>query len=125
MSSEQKKKARSKLSKPVSLTLNDVSILTVLLGRELYGLDIIEQLNGPKRPFEKIKLGSLYAALNRLEKKGLVSWRWGDEVKEVSNGARRKYYKVTGLGQASLREFQLYQEFLANRQGVPGLARGV
>ena len=125
MSSEQNKKTRNKLSEPVSLTLADENILTVLSGRELYGLDIINRLNNPDRPFEKLKLGSLYAALNRLEKKGLVSWRWGDEVKEVSQGARRKYYKLTGLGEQTLDDVQQYRASLALRpQGGFGLVGG-
>jgi PadR family transcriptional regulator, regulatory protein PadR len=49
-----------------------------------------------------------------LEKKGMVSWRWGDEMDE-SGGARRKYYKVTGLGASTLRSIQAYRMSLAQR----------
>ena len=126
MPSDQNKKSRSKQPKPVPLKLTDENILTVLLGRELYGLDISAQLNNSDRPFENLKLGSLYAALNRLEKKGLVSCRWGDEVEGASKGARRKYYKVTGLGEQSLCAVQQYRASLSLRpQGGLGVMGAV
>lgn len=86
--------------KPVRLSAIDEDMLSLLLGRELYGLEILDQLN-LDRPTNILRFGSLYPALGRLEKKGLVSWRWGDKVDEFG-GARRKYYKVTGLGASSL-----------------------
>jgi PadR family transcriptional regulator, regulatory protein PadR len=92
------------------LTALDEDILTCLLGRELYGLEIIDQLN-LDRPSE-LSFGSLYPALNRLDKKGYVVGRWGDE-KEPLSGARRKYYKVTGLGHKVLTEVRDYRAALA------------
>lgn len=112
MSPQHKKDSGNKSLKPVKLSAIDQDILTVLLGRELYGLEILDQLN-LDRPIT-LKFGSLYPALNRLEKKGLVTWQWGDEVDE-SGGARRKYYKVTGLGARSLRDVQKYRAALAQR----------
>ena len=106
------KKQKDSQDKPVRLSAIDEDILTVLLGRELYGLEILDQLN-LDRPI-KLRFGSLYPALNRLEKKGLVSWQWGDAVDE-SGGARRKYYKVTGLGARVLRQVQQYRAALAER----------
>ncbi|MBE9039372.1 helix-turn-helix transcriptional regulator [Oscillatoriales cyanobacterium LEGE 11467] len=91
---------------PVKLSAMDEDILTVLLGRKLYGLEILDQLN-LDRPIE-LKHGSLYPAMNRLEEKGLVSWQWGDEADE-SGGGRRKYYEVTELGAKSLSEVQQYR----------------
>lgn len=43
-----------------------------------------------------------------------MSWKWGDEVDE-SGGARRKYYKVTGLGCRALEDVQQYRASLAQR----------
>ena len=108
-------------NQPVKLSAIDEDILTVLLGRELYGLEILDQLN-LDRPIE-IRFGSLYPAMNRLEKKGLVSWKWGDEVDE-SGGARRKYYKVTGLGAKALSAVQQYRASLAKRPSQPTMWGG-
>ena len=88
-------------------------MLTVLVGREMYGLEILEQLN-LERPVDELKFGSLYPALNRLEAKDLVVWRWGDEGAE-SGGARRKYYQVIELGARSLYVVQAYRLALAER----------
>ena len=96
----------------VKLSAIDEDVLTILLGRELYGLEILDQLN-PDRPVP-LSFGSLYPALNRLEKRGLVSWCWGDE-QDGSGGARRKYYKVTGLGSRVLSAQQAYRTLLVQR----------
>jgi DNA-binding PadR family transcriptional regulator len=98
--------------KQIKLSALDEDVLTVLLGRELYGLEILDQLN-LDRP-DELMFSSLYPALNRLEKKGFVSWKWGDEH-DSSGGARRKYFKVNGSGAAVLREIQQYRAALAQR----------
>ena len=100
------KKTKNKGDESLNLSAIEADILTVLLARELYGLDILNRLN-PGRPIP-LSFGSLYPALNRLEKKGFIEWRWGDE-QEGSGGARRKYYKVTGLGETTLNQWQLYR----------------
>jgi PadR family transcriptional regulator, regulatory protein PadR len=102
------------------LSAIEEDILTVLLGREFYGLEILDFLN-PGRLIP-LSFGSLYPALNRLEKKGFISWRWGD-VQDGSGGARRKYYEVTGLGKKVLSDVQEYRRDLVNRvgQAVPGV----
>lgn len=100
------------------LSDTDEAILLALFGKEKYGLEIVERVNNKKRPSDKLKLGSLYAALARLEKNGLVSSRWGDEVKEGSKGARRKYYKVTGLGELSLNAMKQYRASLYSQDDV-------
>ncbi|NER25451.1 MAG: PadR family transcriptional regulator [Symploca sp. SIO1B1] len=108
-------------TKPVKLSAMDEDIVTLLMGRELYGLEILDRLN-PDRPIP-LSFGSLYPALNRLEKKGLIKWRWGDESEETG-GARRKYYRVTGLGATTLHNVQRYRVLLVQRSGETVL-RGI
>ena len=103
------KKKKTKIPK---LSALDEDILTVLMGRELYGLEILDQLN-LDRPHE-LMFSSLYPALNRLEKKGFVSSKWGSE-NDSSGGARRKYYKPTGLGSNALMARRNYREGLFQR----------
>jgi DNA-binding PadR family transcriptional regulator len=79
----------------------EATILAALGATERYGLDIvreIERLTG--RP---ASIGSLYVTLHRTEKKGLVTARWG-EATEERHGARRRYYRLTGVGEAALDE---------------------
>ena len=102
---------RNKL-KIYKLSSLDEDLLTVLIGREMYGLEMLEKLN-LGRPIE-LGFGSLYPALNRLHKKGLITWRWGDETEETG-GARRKYYRVTALGEHNLRAVQVYRQQLGLR----------
>ena len=104
---------QKKEKKSIKLSSIDEDILTVLLGRELYGLEILDYIN-PDRPGIPLTYGSIYPALNRLEKKGLIESKWGDES-TGSSGARRKYYKVTGPGASTLSDVQLYRQLLSQR----------
>jgi PadR family transcriptional regulator, regulatory protein PadR len=96
----------------VRLSAIEEDILTGMGSQELYGLEILDQLN-LGRPSE-LSFGSLYPALNRLNKKGFISWRWGD-VQDGSGGARRKYYEVTGAGVKVLAEVRKYRRTLETR----------
>lgn len=96
----------------VKLSSLEEDILTVMGTQKIYGLEMLEGLN-QGRPIP-IGFGSLYPTLNRLEKKGLISWKWGDE-QDKTGGARRKYYEVTGMGSNVLREVQRYRTQLAFR----------
>jgi PadR family transcriptional regulator PadR len=85
------------------LNETDILILSTILGSEHYGLEIIEEVKRISDGKRKISLGGLYTTLHRMEQKGLVEGRWGDTTAE-RQGARRRYYKVTGLGARALRE---------------------
>jgi PadR family transcriptional regulator len=78
----------------------EATILAALAGGELYGLEIVDEVtaNGGR-----LSLGGVYTLLHRLEKKGLVTSRWGG-TDEDRAGARRRYYELTGLGQRVLAE---------------------
>jgi len=103
--------------KPVKISAIDQDVLTVLKTQgEQYGLKVLDCLNldRGKTLGNELGFGSLYPALNRLEKKGLIEWRWGDED-EVSGGARRKYYKINLSGLQALQAVENY------RRGLLGL----
>ena len=73
------------------LSALEEDIMTVLDFHELYGLQIIkaiEEASGGKR---RLGVGSVYPTLHRLEKKGFVTSKWGDDRPEERGGARRKY----------------------------------
>ncbi|MEO1672348.1 MAG: helix-turn-helix transcriptional regulator [Cyanobacteria bacterium J06631_2] len=108
--------SKSKIPKVAKLTAVDQDVLTVLkVQGEIYPLEILDCLNlGREENLgSKFSFGSLYPALNRLQKKGLVESRWGDED-EVTGGARRKYYKINALGLRSLDAVSQYRAGLAN-----------
>ncbi|MEC4986150.1 MAG: PadR family transcriptional regulator [Oscillatoria sp. PMC 1068.18] len=104
------------MPKKIELSALEQDILTVLDFHELYGLQIIqaiEEVSGGKR---KLGVGSLYPTLHRMEKKGFVKSKWGDDRLEERGGARRKYYQITGLGKRVLKETQQFRINLTSWQ---------
>jgi PadR family transcriptional regulator, regulatory protein PadR len=71
------------------------------LSKERYGLEIIEKVTEISHGKVKLTLGGVYTTLHRMERKGLLEGRWGEST-EVREGARRKYYRRTGLGSKAL-----------------------
>ena len=98
---------------PLNLTLTEESILNTLLLRERYGLEIMNAIAQASNGKKKIGFSSLYPNLRKLEKRGFVTSRWGDETPEENTGARRRYYKITGSGIAAVNQ---KQEFLNTLQ---------
>ncbi len=88
-----------------NLSQLELFILSALITKERYGLEIIEVIEEATGRKVILSLGSLYATLHRMEKKGFITSRWGETV--VSRqGARRRYYQLTALGQEVLRDTQ-------------------
>ena len=81
----------------------EILILSAVSGDERYGLEIRDEVKRLTEGKREISLGGLYVTLKRMEDKGLVKARWGDATEE-RQGARRRYYRVTGLGATALRE---------------------
>jgi PadR family transcriptional regulator PadR len=75
-------------------------IVAILLGKELYSLDIERAYN--ELVGGEVSLGSLYATLRKLERKKYIVARWGSDRVEERNGGRRRYYRVTKLGRDAL-----------------------
>ncbi|MBQ7977659.1 MAG: helix-turn-helix transcriptional regulator [Clostridia bacterium] len=69
-------------------------ILQALADGDQYGLEIIKKIEDMTNGETSIKQPSLYSALSRMEKKGLISSFWQDSA----IGGRRHYYSLTNLG---------------------------
>jgi DNA-binding PadR family transcriptional regulator len=82
------------------LSALEQDLLTLLNFRSLYGLEFVTAFQEASQGKREIGFGSLYPTLARMEKKGLVTWRWGDEQK----GPRRKYYDITPYGKSVLQD---------------------
>jgi len=79
------------------------SLLLCLVGQQpMYGYQIIKELDSRSQGYFKFKEGTLYPALHRLEKSGLVSGKW--EV--LPNGRQRRYYYITDKGYLRLMAHQ-------------------
>ncbi|HEX7086529.1 MAG TPA: PadR family transcriptional regulator [Vicinamibacterales bacterium] len=106
---------------PLLLTDFELMILLAILrlGDEAYGVTIareIEETGG-----RRVLLGAAYAALDRLERKGLVSSWMGDPTPERGGRAKR-YFKVTPRGVRAIRDTR--QALTALWRGVPQLQEG-
>ena len=89
-------------------------LLTLLVGRELYGLVIMEAVR--ETGGRSVGFGSLYPTLHKLEKKGFAISRWGEDIPEERRNARRRYYRATGLGERALRATQRRRQRLIEWQ---------
>ena len=97
-----------------------ILLLTLVqLGDDAYGVTISRQIE--KTSGREAALGSVYAALDRLEEKGLVSSRLGDPTAERGGRAKR-YFEVTEQGLKALRQTQ--RTLVGLWQGLPKLAGG-
>lgn len=78
----------------------DAIILCTLSSGDSYGYEILKEIATASGGEYEMKEPSLYTSLKRLENQGYVESYWGDE----SQGARRKYYRVTPSGGVELAE---------------------
>jgi PadR family transcriptional regulator PadR len=93
-------------------------VLLALFKKELYGLQIPQAMAEASGGQRQMGVGTLYPTLHSLEKKGLIESRWGDETREERGGARRRYYKLTGSGVATLEAIQSFRSNLLSWQPV-------
>lgn len=75
-----------------------LSILTVLAGGRRHGYAIIREAGDLSDGQVRLKVSSLYAALDRLAAEGLIS-RAGDEA---IDGRLRRYFALTDAGAGAL-----------------------
>jgi DNA-binding PadR family transcriptional regulator len=104
-------------------TLGSFELMVMLailrVGEEAYGVPIGRELE--ETTGREMALGSIYAALDRLETKGLVLSRVGDPTPERGGRAKR-FFKVTAKG---LREVRTTQRALVSLwKGLRGLQGG-
>ena len=73
-------------------------ILTALLGEPLHGYALLAEVERISGGRVRLRVGTLYAALDRLTDEGLVAV----ESEEVVNGRLRRTYRVTAAGSETL-----------------------
>ena len=96
-----------------------VLLALIRLGDDAYGVPICHEIE--KRSGREAALGSVYAALERLEGKGFVTSRVGDST-AVRGGRAKRYFRITAQG---LREVRQTQRTLVNLwRGLPELEGG-
>ncbi|PTM54746.1 PadR family transcriptional regulator [Desmospora activa] len=85
----------------------DSIVLRLILEKDRYGYEISKQISLRTNNRFQIKEATLYAVFQRLERKECIESYFGD----VSHGSKRKYYRITTLGKAYLKEtYEEWQE---------------
>ena len=86
----------SKISSDLIRGHIDTIILKLLNSGEKYGYEIGKLISAASKGEYELKEASMYSSLKRMEQNNLIESYWGDETQ----GARRKYYKITAKGKA-------------------------
>ena len=93
-------------------------VLTLLGRKQMYGYEIIKELEIVSSGTFEMKEGTLYPILHSLEEAGFVESKWVGE-----EGTRqRKYYLITKIGRAHLKEKK--QEWVQFRTAVDKVVLG-
>ncbi len=86
-----------------------VMLAVLRLGRDAYGVPIASEI--AQRTGREMLQGSVYAILERLESKGLVTSRLGEATPQRGGRAKR-YFALTAEGTRQVRETQRALEAL-------------
>jgi PadR family transcriptional regulator PadR len=98
----------------------ETMVLSTLEQVKAHGLEILRRLDEAGCGLLRLKKGSLYPTLYRLEAAGEVKAAWEDEA-HGRRGARRRIYHLTGKGQQKLDEGRAeWQQLVQVTGGILG-----
>ena len=93
----------------------DLLVLKTLSLAPMHGWGISQRLQQVSEGVLEINQGSLYPALQRLEKEGLITSDWGT----TDNNRRARYYRMTASGRRALgEELESWRRFAAGLEAV-------
>jgi PadR family transcriptional regulator PadR len=78
----------------------DLLILKTVAHEPIHGYGIAQRILLTSKEILQVQQGSLYPALHRLQRKGLLKSEW----RESGSGPMAKYYSLTALGRKSFHE---------------------
>jgi len=89
---------------PIELSILEAAIELLRRGTgEFYGFLIAKEMRDRDAARLLTSHGTLYKALDRMEKAGLLTSRWEDPMVAANEGRpRRRWYRVTAAGEAAL-----------------------
>ncbi|MDR1306542.1 MAG: PadR family transcriptional regulator [Treponema sp.] len=96
-----------KLSSDVLRGHTDTIVLNILLNGDAYGFEIYNTILDRTGEQYELKETTLYSSYKRLEQEGAITSYWGNETQ----GARRRYYRITDQGREQYRQNILNWEF--------------
>lgn len=107
----------SKGKDDLGLSMWERRLLSLLVGgKKLYGLQMVDAMESIYK--KRIGFSLVYPNLQKLEQRGFVVSEEGEESTAVS-GAKRKYYKMTGLGSDALDKDEDNYKAMRDWQAVP------
>jgi transcriptional regulator len=93
----------------------DLLVLKILSLAPMHGWGISQRIQQTSKGVLDVNQGSLYPALQRLEKDGLVTSDWG----VTDNNRRARYYRITTAGRRALGdELENWKRFAAGLEAV-------
>ena len=93
----------------------DLLVLKILSLAPMHGWGISQRIQQTSKGVLDVNQGSLYPALQRLEKIGLVTSDWG----VTDNNRRARYYRITTAGRRALGdELENWKRFAAGVEAV-------
>ena len=93
----------------------DLLVLKSLSLAPMHGWGISQRVQQISKGVLEVNQGSLYPALQRLEKDGLVASDWGT----TDNNRRARYYRITAAGRRALGvELESWHRFAAGLEAV-------
>jgi PadR family transcriptional regulator PadR len=76
----------------------DMLVLQTLSVQPLHGYGIAQQIEAVSEDALRVEQGSLYPALERLQRRGWITAKWG----KSPTGRRARYYTITAAGRRQL-----------------------
>lgn len=67
---------------------------------QAYGYQLIKEIERRSKGYFQFREGTVYPALHRLEKEGLIQGQW----RQLPSGQERRYYAITDKGKQALDE---------------------
>ena len=93
----------------------DLLVLKTLSLQPMHGWGISQRVQQISDGVLEVNQGSLYPALQRLEKAGLITSAWGT----TDNNRRARYYRLTAAGRGALGvELENWRRFAAGLEAV-------
>ena len=93
----------------------DLLVLKTLSLESMHGWGISQRVQQISDGVLEVNQGSLYPALQRLEKQGLITSDWGT----TDNNRQARYYRLTARGRRALgEELESWRRFAAGLEAV-------
>ncbi|SDZ27881.1 DNA-binding transcriptional regulator, PadR family [Proteiniborus ethanoligenes] len=107
----------SGIDKQLKKGVLNILILKMINRKDMYGYELIQIMDEKSNGYFKLKEGSLYPVLYRLEDEGLIESYWNQEP--YKRTVPRKYYKITKKGKAVLKVYiEEWNDFLESTKSI-------